>query len=341
MRQMQDRSETFILYANCLPVKGARRSAIFDVQRGRIRFIPNALYELLVNPHVADCTGPSTRMDTGYKDEERIAEYYDVLSTEGYGMWTDEPERFPPLSLDWRRPEAITNAVIDVDHTSRHDWMKIRAELDEASCLATELRFYDPTSLQELSSIMAMLAGGKLRHVSLILAYGSDTNKEGLEDLCAKWPLISSLWIHSSPSFEYVRLPTDASITYTQHRLKLDSCGHVSMDKMAVNLIHFTEAKKSNSCLNRKVGIATDGQIGSCPACSNKCQPSSKSLKALVETFSLQQLTKVTKDEVKVCRDCEFRYVCTDCRVFVSDPSDPYSKPAHCTYDPYTATWRD
>lgn len=49
----------------------------------------------------------------------------------------------------------------------------------------------------------------------------------------------------------------------------------------------------------------------------------------------------ITKDKVSVCKDCEFRYICTDCRAFVSSPDDPYSKPAKCSYDPYTATWAD
>jgi len=40
-----------------------------------------------------------------------------------------------------------------------------------------------------------------------------------------------------------------------------------------------------------------------------------------------------------VCKDCEFRYVCTDCRAYRADAEDLYSKRARCSYDPYTATW--
>jgi hypothetical protein len=47
----------------------------------------------------------------------------------------------------------------------------------------------------------------------------------------------------------------------------------------------------------------------------------------------------VRKDDIEVCKDCEFRYICTDCRIFKNDSNDIYSKPKKCNYDPYTNTW--
>ncbi|MNL67068.1 hypothetical protein D3C87_1916250 [compost metagenome] len=33
--------------------------------------------------------------------------------------------------------------------------------------------------------------------------------------------------------------------------------------------------------------------------------------------------------------------MCTDCRAYVEDPKDIYSKPLKCGYDPYTNEWED
>ena len=49
----------------------------------------------------------------------------------------------------------------------------------------------------------------------------------------------------------------------------------------------------------------------------------------------------ITKDRTAVCKDCEFRYICTDCRAYLEKPEDMYSKPLKCGYDPYTTTWED
>lgn len=339
---MFNRDRIFVLYANCLPVRGARRSAIFDVQRGRIRFIPNALYKLLSDEvPISQSAAPADEVEAESNDAT-IAEYFAVLTREGYGMWTDEPERFPPLNLEWRRPEAITNALIDVDRSSGHNWPKIRRELDAAGCIALELRFYDVFSLEGIALILSIFAGSKLRHISMLVCYSENVSESDLETFCRQWPVISSIWVHSSPRVAAKTLDTQARIHFTKQILSIESCGHVSMASMAVNLVHFTEARRGNSCLNRKVGIDVDGQVGSCPACSNKCSPvNDATLKSSVANFGLQTITQITKDEVKICRDCEFRYVCTDCRVFRSDPSDLYSKPANCSYNPYTATWEN
>ena len=40
-------------------------------------------------------------------------------------------------------------------------------------------------------------------------------------------------------------------------------------------------------------------------------------------------------------KDCEFRYICTDCRAYVEDPEDILSKPLKCGYNPYTGEWSE
>jgi hypothetical protein len=33
--------------------------------------------------------------------------------------------------------------------------------------------------------------------------------------------------------------------------------------------------------------------------------------------------------------------MCTDCRVYLQDPNDIYSKPLKCGYNPYTNKWEE
>ncbi|HLT42986.1 MAG TPA: hypothetical protein VKZ95_09805, partial [Sphingobacteriaceae bacterium] len=42
---------------------------------------------------------------------------------------------------------------------------------------------------------------------------------------------------------------------------------------------------------------------------------------------------------VDVCKDCEFRYICQDCRAYLKNSDDLYSKPLKCTYNPYEGVW--
>lgn len=61
-------------------------------------------------------------------------------------------------------------------------------------------------------------------------------------------------------------------------------------------------------------------------------------LKECLEKEDFKKLWHIKKDEIEICRDCEFRYLCPDCRVFtISD--NLYSKPKKCNYDPYKNSW--
>lgn len=48
----------------------------------------------------------------------------------------------------------------------------------------------------------------------------------------------------------------------------------------------------------------------------------------------------ISKDQVRVCQDCEYRYACADCplRVLLQAGSF-YEKPPWCAYNPYTGKW--
>lgn len=44
----------------------------------------------------------------------------------------------------------------------------------------------------------------------------------------------------------------------------------------------------------------------------------------------------IKKDDIDICKDCEFRYICSDCRVQVEHK---YARPNTCIYNPYTNKW--
>src|SRR5215471_16167191 len=119
----------FRLYANCFPVRGARRSLVCDLQKGRAQFIPNDLYEILTE--MRDLTLSQIKAQYDNEQDQTLEMYFDLLVDQEYGFWCDEPERFPDLDLSWDRPEAVTNAIVDVDKNSSHDFASIFDQLDE------------------------------------------------------------------------------------------------------------------------------------------------------------------------------------------------------------------
>ncbi|HLL83069.1 MAG TPA: SPASM domain-containing protein, partial [Longimicrobium sp.] len=108
----------------------------------------------------------------------------------------------------------------------------------------------------------------------------------------------------------------------------------------SVNLELFSEGQRFNSCLNRKISVDRFGEIRNCPSTPRSYgHVHDTSLHSALAHREFRELWEVNKDQVEVCRDCEFRYVCTDCRAYIAEPADRFSKPSKCTYDPYTARW--
>lgn len=78
------------LYANCIPVKGARRSLICDLHYRTYEFIPNALYDILTqykNKSIAYIKQQYTEQYHGIIDE-----YFVFILNQNLGFECDEEE---------------------------------------------------------------------------------------------------------------------------------------------------------------------------------------------------------------------------------------------------------
>jgi SPASM domain peptide maturase of grasp-with-spasm system len=330
----------FRLYACCVAVRGARRSTICDLQRRAYDLIPNGLYDLLTG--YADHTLDEIKALFAPEMHPRVEEYFDFLLRKEYGFWCDDPGAFPPLDITWDRPEQVTNAIIDVDARSRHDFAGLLRQLDELGCAALQVRWFAPVALEEVDEVLKAANGRRLRSVELLLPHGEGWAPGALHALCRRHPRLSGVVVHSAPQARTEVV--DGPRTPVLHRTEVvDShahCGQVSPEWFAVSEAGFTEARAFNSCLNRKISVDAAGEIRNCPSLPRSFgNAAHTSLVSALMQAEFRELWEVNKDQVEVCRDCEFRYVCTDCRAFIARPEDRFSKPSKCTYDPYAASW--
>jgi SPASM domain peptide maturase of grasp-with-spasm system len=332
--------KVFRLFACCVPVRGARRSTICDLQRERYELIPNGLYDILA--HYTDHTLDEIRADFEPRLHATLDEYFDFLVRQEFGFWCEDPELFPPLDLTWERPDAITNALIDVDERSRHDWPSLLAQLDRLGCQAIQVRWFRPVAIAELDAVLGAMAHGRLRSVELLLPHDPAWGERTIEELCLRHQRITGIVVHSAPEEGVERVTALETIVYTRTE-RIDShahCGRVGPEWFTPTLVGFAEARAFNSCLNRKLSVDAAGEIRNCPSMPRSFgNAATVPLADVVRDPAFREPWAITKDRVETCRDCEFRYVCTDCRAHLRDPADPLSKPAKCSYDPHNARW--
>jgi SPASM domain peptide maturase of grasp-with-spasm system len=331
----------FLLFSNCIPVKGANRSVIVDVQREEMFFIPNDFYELVKELN----QDTYNEVCSAYDEEsvEYLNNYIEYLISNELGFWTDTPSFFPAMSLNWDSPSIITNAIVDVKSDSNHPWKKIFNELEDLGCKDIQLRFYDFINPAELSNILDLLDKRRIKSVEIILKFDEVYKKRFALALTKKYLRIRTLYFHSSPKND-VYVMNDGktalamgNIVYIKQTISSNEhCGQINPGFFTFGISSFSEAVNFNSCLNRKVSIDYNGDLKNCPTLNKVFGNVNTDLISEVLNSDFTRLWYINKDQINICKDCEFRYVCTDCRGFLDND---FQKPKKCTYDPYISQW--
>lgn len=340
-----DQKTPFKLIASCIHVKGAIRSSICDLQRGDVKLIPNDLYKILVTYEGKNLK--QIKQAYHHKYDTTIDEYFQFLLDNEFILFTTTPELFPKMSMDWYAPNEITHAILDIGKDSNYDIHKALKDLNKLHCKHIEMRFFRNVTLAALEVIVQFLdtLQSSILSIDFTIPYSNGFDTETMQDFLINFPRVSSFRMYGAAENTFIP-PIDVKrgyIIYSKNILKSEKCcGVIDPGLFSINIKTFTESLQHNSCLHGKTAIDVDGNIKNCPSMQTSFGSIEKtSISEAIRDTSYKQNWNVTKDQIQVCRDCEFRHICTDCRAYIENPKNPYSKPLKCGYDPYTNTWED
>lgn len=337
-------TNNFILFSDCIPVRGLNRSIICDMQNNNYHFIPNGLYDILEKYNGKTVDFVKTKFKNKY--DEIIDEYFEFLVSNNLIFFNSNSNLFPPISLEWYSPSLITNMIIDYDKID-YDIKNIVNQLEILKCSYIQFRFFREVSLSFITSIVNFIDGEKSRIISIdfILKYQSSFSKEELNNLLKSHPRIHALILFNSPedkSYNAIWEKMGYLMYVKKNILNEKHCGIINEEYFYSNIKLFSESQHHNTCLNRKIAIDKDGNIKNCPSMSKSFgNIQSTTLQEALNHEDFKKYWNITKDQIKVCKDCEFRHICTDCRAYVENSEDDYSKPLKCGYSPYTNEWEE
>lgn len=330
-----------LLFSNCIPVKGAKRGTICDLQRERYFIVPLDLLSFLED--ASRYTFKSLFDSHSLEDKNTIEEYLEFLFEHNLAHVTSDRECFPNLPIEWDEPSQVTNSVIDVDcfKTELIDYERVINELSNLNCVCIQFRFFSEVVTPKLlNSFLSFTDNTRINEVRLVLPFSEEMANYIVQQLALNNKRLTEVIFFGCVQAGF-KFENNVRFTFiTKKNLSPKSCGQICRHSFTTNVRHYTEAKHFNTCLNRKVGIDSNGLIKNCPSQEVYFgNVESDSIKGVLEKESFRAVWSIKKDQVSTCNICEFRYICTDCRVFISNPRDIFSKPLHCTYDPLSATW--
>src|ERR1051326_2487908 len=98
-------TDTPLLYSCCIPVRGAQRSIVCDLQRNSYVFIPNLIFEVL---ETYRGMGLNKLRRKFAQNLETLEKYFTLLEKAEYLFFTDSPEKFPKINIAaWDEPALI------------------------------------------------------------------------------------------------------------------------------------------------------------------------------------------------------------------------------------------
>jgi len=337
---MNQKPVFFKLFACCLIAKGFTRSIIYDLQRKEYHIFPNSLYDIL---HLYPNKSIQEIKDQYDEASHPIIDtYFQYLFDKelAFPCNYDDLSHFPDLNLQWETPLIIENFILDIDKKSNHDFVEIINSLSQITLKVIQLRFFYDADIYVIEKIMQLIRKSDIRTVELIVPNNESIDEDKWVKLTEENLKLITIIIYNSTKYN-IKYNKQAAIIQTEENvLSPNGCGKVSKELFTCNLNLFKESQNYNTCLNCKASIDVNGEIKNCPSMPQSFgHYKNVSLENIVKTPEFQRLWKIKKDDIEVCKDCEFRYMCTDCRVFIKNSLNIYSQPAKCTYNPYIAKW--
>jgi SPASM domain peptide maturase of grasp-with-spasm system len=331
------------VFATCKVVEGAAKGVIADLHRNKLYPVPLSLC------HVLNFEGKLTVDEVidqlGHEHRETILEYFDFLITNDIVFFNNEPELFPGLVDFWDEPFRITNSIIDFKVFDKSRVLSISNSIGKEPIKSIQFRFYCEVNLEQLCYVVSNVSPSGLNSIEIIVSKSSELSLKCLEELCLLFPRIFTVIVCGADEESYQSFGEGAmgQVFFVKENANSEKdCGQISPNYFTVNMKTHMEAIDHNSCLDRKLSVDSKGFIKNCPS-----MPTSfghvydTTFSDVLDASQTSKYWFLDKSLVQVCRDCEFRFVCTDCRAYVANPDDVYSKPLKCGYDPYTGKWSD
>jgi len=334
----------FNLFSNIMVTKGASRILISDLQRNVSELYSLEFYEVI--EELKNKSIESILENYDAESRKFIYEYIELLLEKEYGFISegDWDRNFPPISYEYHEPNEISNIFIEINNLSVLE--TIKESVENLGVRHLVIYSHKKLSLKEFQDIELQFAGSALNGIEIFSPYHDDVDENFIHCLnqtakriyglvfygCAKDP------IKFRDIFRF-------HVQFSSEDLKISSCGKVNLKYFNTNSRKVSEALHHNSCLHKKIGIDVNGNIKNCPLMAESFgNINNESLEDALAKPEFRKYWNLTKDKVEVCRDCEFRYICTDCRAFTENSHKnseglDISKPLKCGYDPYSGKW--
>ena len=319
---------------DCFVVRGHLRSAIYDTRR--------QVYSLIDNVHADELQHFEGARETvvGAQMDPDLLRF--VLEQEFAFFWpSDLIGQFADISMDFFQPAPLNNAILEGRGLKTLDHLHV---LLKTGCRDFAVLLREPVSLHALDEYLSAAAFETIPTLELYLERLDDGSPDDIVAFIHRYPFVASIGIYNASANDFF-IENEVPVAISKGPLERPG-PVISPDVFFVNLKLLIESQRHNPYFHRKIYIGPEGDIRNAPEDTRIFGYIADIADALqivhiAEDPDFRRYWDVAKDRTDVCRDCEFRYMCTDARIPVGRPDGSWFFPSECAYNPYICKWEN
>lgn len=324
-----------VLFEHCKIVQGAKHTILQDNLRGVLHRIPI---------EIAQYFDPVQRTTLSTFQKQEIEAY---LIEQEFAFYTNHPDQFIASDNQLFQAFELEYCILEYSDQNQPLLPALFEDLKVLGCQHLELRCYEVLDLETIKSIVQLAVAAQFRSIDVYYKYNKQESFESYNTLTEAYPIINYFVVHSTEQSTIETLKEQGYRTYNNTVITAECiennncCGKISQNFVS-SFSFYRTALQHNSCLYRKISVNKEGYVSNCPSMSHHFgHLSNTSILDVVQNSTFTKYWGIHKDQITKCKSCEYRYACSDCRAYREDPTDLYSAPLKCGYDPTTGIWED
>jgi hypothetical protein len=311
------------IFKNVLFTKGYNRTLIYDTLTSSIHFIPNDMYELILNKNFI------------FDDNFIVKELLDFFIKNRLVFETEKKilDLFPDLNYDIDIPNKIITAVLDLSFLTAANLYKFNVErincsiaqfnfiLSEYSCKDTLNFLNDFANHNEADAFEFTVLNG-FKNTSHLFKILESVNK-----------------IITINNYSDINLDIYPTMKSNRFFNPLDE---ISL-RLSLNHLTYFESKDYHLYFNRKLFIGKNTEIKNVFESNESFgyleEMNVLNLEEIILDKDFNKFWNVKKEDTLVCSICEFRRLCIDNRIPIKI-NEKWIHNKECDYNPFISKWK-
>jgi len=337
-----ENNKTFSLFSTCIPVRGYKRSIIYDLNRYSFYYVPNDLIEVI--KALEKKSLGILEKEYSIKEWKIVGEYIKYLVDLDLGFYLniDDKNSFPQIDLYWDYPEVISNIILQYSLLLKKYIKIVLQNIDKLNCSSLEIRIQNTICYSELVCFLDIFNNSIIQTIDIIL-YKDTLSKIQLEKISKNNRLRKIIILSSTRNYLSGKIHFIKTGTSSQKKISISK-----REFFTVNINFFSESQEYNTYFNRKLYINAEGNIYNSPETINtygNIFDNRTNILNLVSSTAYQKLWRIPKTKIEPCNICEYRFMCLDNRIplLKSKPKGEimYFFTEECEYNPISMKWSD